>query len=302
MVMISELYVSGREQDDCEHVSGPGGSCEASSGHHRRTDAVMRIAALGFTPCVSTLAILSAWLLFVPYVFYSVELVALDEIATWGLKGPHLERLPKNGRGVYYLSGNQEPRRCSDLGISKNKTLCTGSGWKRSGFFLLDLSKCTAADNSSTGSMTITCNIATSGAGSVLAGSAYMRFIATMRTVYALVKDDEFRNSKEGRIEGALHLHMLGRPLTGWWDRLLGLPPYRVTAYDRKGDGSRLLRLTWWGAESHAAQPKAAADKEWTYVMKRVLDERGRVDRKVLREMKAVHGTHAYRMVPRFGA
>ena len=98
--------------------------------------------------------------------------------------------------------------------------------------------------------------------------------------------------------EGAMHLSLLGLT-TNTWANLLGTQKYRVTAYDVNGDGSRLLRRTWWGANGYEPQPRHTADREWEYVMKRVVDPRGQVDKRVLKEMKRVLGTHVVRAVPR---
>ena len=96
--------------------------------------ACLRYSCLVFAVLVSVLLapLLSSW----------PQVVRLDNVQEWGLKGPYLSQLPPNMRGVYYLDGNQMPwtesNRCNKT-EARNKVICR-HGWKRSNLVVFDSS------------------------------------------------------------------------------------------------------------------------------------------------------------------
>jgi len=174
--------------------------------------------------------------------------------------------------------------------------LQAGECWARSGAALLDLSYCRYEPST----YHLYCS------GSFIGISAFpghappqmLTIFPLLRFAYELEKDDAaYQGLHRHRLEGALHLNMLGLRATTWaW--LMGKRPYRVTADDHKGDGKRIERLTWWGDDK--PQPRSAADKAWTYTMKRLMDGNGTVDRGVLKEYVKTLGSTAHVFSPRF--
>ena len=222
-----------------------------------------------------------------PILLYAPQQLALDDVGKLGSPNRHM---PKNYRGVFYLSGNQEPEKCVKADL-KNLTRCGPGGWKRSAAFLLDTSRC-QFDGSA-----FVCSMAHA-VGFTDPGFTSKMLIA--RPTYRIVKDSEFKGRHPDYFEGAMHLTLLGISANRW-GRLFGGKNYRVTMNDN-GDGASILRRTWWNIddESDVPQPIKKADKEWTYTMKRLVDEHGRVDKRVLREMKRVYGNVAFFNQPRF--
>jgi hypothetical protein len=244
--------------------------------------------------CCGITVLLVAMLL-APMLMYSATVVAVDDVKTWGLKGPGLSSLTPNMRGVYYLSGNQSPSKCNATEM-ENKKLCRGK-WKRSPAMGFDTSYCRYD--------------AAAGKISCPGGSPWFLFdkklakiaplIPVFRLNYAIDKmDPEFASGKADAFEGAMKLKILGISITTWARPFVGKTEYRVTMEDT-GDGSRVTRYTWWNAPN-TPQPKSSADPEWTYELKRFLDEHGNVDKNVIAEIKEVYGDKIVVLQPAFSA
>jgi len=240
-----------------------------------------QVALICAHSCV-IISVLIAWL-FAPLLWHTPERVELDDIATWSGNGPAASVLPPNYKGVWYASENQEAAPCDDE-IKHNKTLCAKGGFKRSPLVLLDTSYCSYSGLEEP----FVCNVVHSGLFATWSRMGPSTMIVS-RAGYRVERDEEFKRRPVHLFEGGMHLSMLGLSFSTW-AKLTGGSPYRVTAYDMKGDGSRILRLTWWGADGNTPQPRKTADKAWTYTMKRVVDGHGRVDKAVVREIKQIHG------------
>lgn len=65
---------------------------------------------------------------------------------------------------------------------------------------------------------------------------------------------------------------------------------YRVTARDVKGDGSVLKRLTWRNQKYDEPAPVKKAFHEYTYTMRRLMDDQGNVDKSALKAAKSIYG------------
>ncbi len=237
------------------------------------------------------------FLLYYPLLFYRPVELRLDDMPAWALAGPSGAVLPKNVKGVYYLSGNQDLQSCTPAVLKgpKRDVLCGPGGYKRSSAFLLDTSQC-EYHGPETGRMVCKMQYAVG-----FDSAPFARKMLVARPTYTIVKDAEFVDRRRHLFEGAMHLTFLGVSACRW-GRWFGAKNFRVTMTDVKGDGSRIRRLTWWNIESTAdtPQPRSKANKDWTYTMKRVIDARGRIDGAVLREMKRAYGDTAFINVARF--
>ena len=205
------------------------------------------------TCCLSSVfAVFACFASFIAPCFWRVPTAhALDELTSRSFKGPNADALPARFRGLWYLSGNQERKRCSPE-ARRNATMCGPGGWKRSGIFLLDTSRCERYRQD----QPFVCNMGVA-AGFVDAKMATQTML--FRSMYKIVKDSEFERRDPGRFEGAAHLSILGLSACTW-SRWIGvgapLCPYRVTLHD-EGDGSKITRLTWWGIDdAHKPQPR----------------------------------------------
>lgn len=229
-------------------------------------------------------------LFFSPLLMYGWQEVLLDDVATWGLKGPGLSTLTPNMKGVYYLSGNQTPKKCTDE-EKKDPQTCRGN-WHRSPGMALDMSYCSYDAMSKV----VTCP---STSPWMLAGGPkalkIFPIVLLMRVAYVINKGDpEFAGRPEPSFDGAMKLYMMGMPATllnGW------NYSYRITMKD-SGDGSSVTRYTWWNA-SNTPQPIKDADPEWTYDMKRIYDGKT-VDKAVLAEVKKMWGDSIVIGVPKY--
>ena len=244
--------------------------------------------ALDICALIATLSSLFAYPLLWP-----PHLVQLDDMANWGMKGPGTPSLSKNMRGVYYLSGSKQTSRCNAT-ERHDPSLCL-DGYHRPLAFGLDTSYCKRQYHYTTSrydTQSITCS------GPFLLMSAHQKHgnghsVATilplLRLSYVFDKaDPEFERRGAELFEGALQLKAFGVPVT--W--LPGQTSYRITAEDL-GAGKHITRRTWWNT-TNTPQTKKSAASEWTFTMKRVMDDRGRIDRSVLAEMKNIYGNTAY--------
>jgi len=212
---------------------------------------------------------------------------ALDDMQIWGLKGPGLSTLTPNMRGIYYLSGNMAPwntKFICNRTQSRNNTLCR-NGFKRSQLFLLDTSHCVY--DASSGTLTLRSPaLGISEHPEHGGGMGVAIYLQLLRVGYTFSKaDPEFAQRPSHLFEGKMSLSMLGvsaKTITG--------VSYRVTAEDVRGDGSVIMRYTWRDVDESTPAKKKHAFHEYTYAMKRVMDGEGRINRRVLKEMKQVYG------------
>lgn len=241
--------------------------------------------------CTGITALLLA-LFFSPLLMYGYQEVALDDVASWGLKGPGLSTLTPNMKGVYYLSGNQTPKKCSEED-KKDPQKCRGN-WARSPGMALDMSYCSY----DAVAKKVTCP---AGAPWMLAGGPkglkIYPILLLARIAYVINKGDpEFAGRPEASFDGSMKLTMMGMSasILNGWDY-----SYRITMKDQ-GDGSSITRYTWWNA-SNTPQPIKEADDEWTYDMKRFYDGKT-VDKAVLAEVKKIWGENIVVGVPKYTA
>jgi hypothetical protein len=231
-------------------------------------------------------------LMYLNLLFYRPVELRLDDIASWGFRGPSASALPNNARGIYYLSGNQDLQTCTPevLRGPKRDVLCGPGGYMRSSALLLDTSHC---EYHGPETNRIVCRLAYAVG---FDSESFARQMLVARPTYSIVKDAEFSLRKRHLFEGVMHLSFLGISANRW-GRWLGAKDYRVTMTDIKRDGSRIQRLTWW---IDNARPRSKANADSTYTMKRVLDAHGHVDMGVLREMKRAYGESVFMNVARF--
>lgn len=213
------------------------------------------------------------------------KLVRLDDMQEWGLKGPGTASLSPNMRGIYYFSGNQRPSKCNATEL-RDPVICR-NGFHRSEIFGMDTSYCARTD-----SRTMVCS------GPFFLVSAHekhhgyttARVLPLTRLSYTFDKTDpEFIHRSEDAFDGAMTLRMFGLPISTLFGH-----SHRTTSVDQ-GGGKRIRRYTWWNS-SNTPQPTREADRAWTYDMVRVMDERGKINRAVLAQMKKSYGELAWRM------
>jgi len=222
------------------------------------------------------------------------KVLALDDVKSWGLKGPHLSTLSKNMKGVYYLDGNQVPwaasGKCKPEDRSNN-TICR-NGWKRSQLVLVDTSYMHYdRDN---GLLTQYAPALGVSEHKVHKGGMLVAWILLLfRVGYTWDKTDaEFVKRSADYFEGNMKLYLGPFTVGG----LTGVD-YRVTSEDN-GDGSRIHRFTWiggpWGSQTgqkyNVPAPKSEQFHDFKYTMRRVMDADGNIDRGVLADMKRVYG------------
>ena len=241
---------------------------------------------------VMVIMLIPVILMYLNLLFYRPVELRLDDIASWGLRGPSASALPNNARGIYYLSGNQDLQTCTPevLRGPKRDVLCGPGGYMRSSALLLDTSHC---EYHGPETSRIVCRLAYAVG---FDSESFARKMLVARPTYSIVKDAEFSLRKRHLFEGVMHLSFLGISANRW-GRWLGAKDSRVTMTDIKRDGSRIQRLTWW---IDNARPRSKANADSTYTMKRVLDAHGHVDMGVLREMKRAYGESVFMNVARF--
>jgi hypothetical protein len=254
--------------------------------------------AWNFADGLDIIALLATLTTFLAYpLLWPPHEVLLDDMAEWGMKGPGASSLSRNMRGVYYLSGAKQTSRCNATERS-DTTLCL-EGYHRPLAFLLDSSYCKRQYQYLTSTYDtryITCS------GPFLLTSAHKKhsngynvaaLLPVMRLTYEFDKGDpEFTGRNADFFEGALSLKAFYMPVTRFsW--LSGQLPYRLTAEDSMGSGKYITRRTWWNA-TNTPQEKTSAADDWTFTMKRVMDEHGGIDRSVLADMKQIYGETVY--------
>ena len=166
---------------------------------------------------------------------------------------------------------------------------------------MLDTSYCSFNAKTSA----VTCDCARGAVFHNAWGRGMPKMFGVIRPVYVIEKDAEFASRPDELFEGAMHLYMLGLS-SKTWARIVKKPWYRVTMHAMDKTGARIERLTWWGTEAkpvdgYEPQPRSEADSDWTYVMKRVVDGKGKVDRGVVSEIKRMFGPSGYVLAPRLG-
>lgn len=255
------------------------------------------LAGCNFFFCIAALVVA---IFTMPLLTYRATEVDLDDVAEWGLKGPGLPTLTDNMAGVYFLSGNLGPVLCSKE-EKNDRQICRGR-WKISPFLVFDTSYCRY--NAAAGKLHCpggTPWIILSGNPKHKMKPALAKALQLFRISYTInQKDVEFVGVNPTRLSGAMSMYVWGVPITMWARLFTRKNSYRITMSD-EGDGSRVTRRTWWNA-LNTPQPLAAADKEWTYQMKRFYDNKGRVDRAVLNEAKKLTGDTVILLKPsKFG-
>ena len=235
---------------------------------------------------IGLVVLLAAWVCY-PVLRYRPQLVALDDMPSWGLKCNGLSTLTPNMRGIYFLSGNLAPwtadNRCS-IANKGNRTVCR-NGYKRSQHFLIDTSHCYF--NARTGVITqrsAAMGISEHAAHGGGLGVAY--YLQLLRVGYSYAKNDpEFVTRSISFFEGRVTQYVLGMSVK----TLTGLD-YRTTAEDVRKDGSVIMRYAWKDSNASVPAKKTRAFHDYTYEMKRVMDGEGKVNKAVLKEIKRIFG------------
>lgn len=224
------------------------------------------------------------------------KLVALDDIQSWGLKGPYLDTLSENMKGVYFLDGNQAPWNVKDAKCNAtevtNKTLCR-NGFKLSQLILLDTSWL-SYDRAERMITQYAPALGVSEHKEHKGGMPIAMFMLLLRICYTFDKNDpEFADRSPELFEGMMRLYFAGMSTK----TLFGMQ-YRVTAEDNGNKGAVIDRFTWIGGTADdykgvaydEPQPKSEQLHDFHYKLRRIMDADGTVDKGVLADMKKVYG------------
>ena len=253
--------------------------------------------------CGVVSAVIAA-IFFAPLVMNRPKLVKIDDVKSWGFKGPYASSLSKNMKGVYFADGNQLPWTSSskcNATEAKNTQVCR-NGWKRSSLVIID----TSYMYYDRAKGTITQHPSAVGASALESqggGMGAAIFLRMIRQMYVFDKNDpEFVGRSAEFFEGSMKLYFfMGLlPVSAITKRVGGVD-YRVTAEDT-GDGSVIKRYTWIGGPDYnnprtaegwpydKPAPKSQQFKDYHYTLRRLMDADGNVDKQVLADFKKVHG------------
>jgi len=148
--------------------------------------------------------------------------VKLDDITAWGLKGPGLPSLSGNMRGIWYLSGNQEPKKCKEEDLEDIKK-CR-NGWVRSRIMMIDSSYC----NFDRPEGIIACGPRTF----ITSTRKTSQLMHLTRAKYVVEKQDpEFKTRDADLFEGAMHLYFFGVAIP---DMPFIGTPYRLVSHEQR--------------------------------------------------------------------